>query len=100
MIGFFGRYGYKSDFEACQGEKLLKTSCVCRGHRISQGVLNRTYLGPLTEKMKVQGGLEMGEDKKSYLHFFKETLIIKLVIFRPANKGAALLQVDQGKRRI
>ena len=42
----------------------------------------------------------MGEDKKSYLHFFKETLIIKLVIFRPANKGAALLQVDQGKRRI
>jgi len=55
---------------------------------------------PIDREDGGSGGLEMGEDKKSYLHFFKETLIIKLVIFRPANKGAALLQVDQGKRRI
>ena len=97
MIGFFGRYGYKSDFEACQGEKLLVSAGAIERF---QGESNRAYLGRIDREDRGSGGLEMGEDKKSYLHFFKETLIIKLVIFRPANKGAALLQVDQGKRRI
>jgi hypothetical protein len=32
----------------------------------------------------------MGEDEKSYLHFFEEPLIIKLVIFMPASKEVPL----------
>ncbi len=66
---------------------------------MSQGVSNRTYLGRIDGEDGGSGGLEMREDKKSYLHFFKETLIMKSLFSCLLIWGSALLRVDQGQER-
>jgi hypothetical protein len=68
--------GFDRTYEGLSIEKILfaefLTSCVCRGHRVSQGVLNGTYLGRIDGEDGGSGRLEMGEDKKPICIFLKK----------------------------